>query len=379
MVRNGTDSLACKCDGNHPICVNCNTAEMRCSYLSRDVPQIVPVYSPTHSGSPAQIPTVPPPPGSTNTNTGAAVHPFMVNMTHIELFNNLQSKDFLALEVSRQPDIVPSSIYIRYSLTTPYLMHQVLATSAFHLSTRNTELRDFYREYSTGLQNCALSLFQKSNPTMEVTPENFVQMFLFSSLVGVHLLCDTLHYARKSLDEFIDSFTNTLSVYRGVIAIIEECRELLRETELEPGLKTSQILMESMSEEVGCECDSLRNLFGTADLPPSKMAIYQESTFYLQQLFDAHRHVPANQIRVSLVIVWPILVSPDYVELLQQREPIALIILAHYAVLLHRGKDLWLMGDGGRFLLEAICGRLGPDWKDLLKYPSEAVDGQCAS
>lgn len=304
--------------------------------------------------------------------------PFMVNMTHIELFNTLQSKDFLTLEVSGQPDIVPSSIYLKYGLTTPYLMHQVLATSAFYLSTRNTESRDFYRGYSLGLQNRALSLFHKSNPTMEVTADNFVHMFLFSSLVGVHLLCDTLHYARDGLEGFIDSFTNILSVYRGVIAVIEQCRELLRDTELEPGLKSSQILMESTGTS-GPECDAIRDLLSSADLLPSTREVYQETTFFLQQLLDAHRELPEHQVRVSVVIVWPILVSPDYVDLLRQRHPIALIILAHYAVLLHRGRHLWLMGDGGRFLIEAISESLGRNWQGLLELPKAAIKAQCNS
>ncbi|KAK9368145.1 hypothetical protein V1509DRAFT_624386 [Lipomyces kononenkoae] len=70
-------------------------------------------------------------------------------------------------------------------------------------------------------------------------------MFLFSSSVGVHILCDTLHYQRDSLEGFIDSFTHGLDVYRGVLAVVDKCWHLLGETELGRSLKMSQVLMQA--------------------------------------------------------------------------------------------------------------------------------------
>ena len=74
-----------------------------------------------------------------------------------------------------------------------------------------------------------------------------------------------------------------------------------------------------------------------------------------------------------MVLGWPILVSPKYVELLRQLHPESLIILAHYAVLLHRGRDLWLIGEGGQFIIESICGSLGSNWEEWLAFPKAAL------
>jgi hypothetical protein len=90
-------------------------------------------------------------------------------------------------------------------------------------------------------------------------------------------------------------------------------------------------------------------------------------------VFDAQRGASGSKIRMSLVFAWPILVSPDYVELLRQQQAEALIILAHYAVLLHRGRGLWLVGEGGRFLIESICGNLGSIWQEWLEIPKAAL------
>jgi hypothetical protein len=132
---------------------------------------------------------------------------YNVNMTHLELFSNLFSKEFQTFEESGQQDIMPMAIYAKYALTTPYLMHQVLATSALELSIRTPGSRNLYHEYATGLHNRALSLFNESNLVLEVTEANCVHMFLFSSMVGVYLLCNILHYQRDNLEGFIDIFT----------------------------------------------------------------------------------------------------------------------------------------------------------------------------
>lgn len=293
-------------------------------------------------------------------------------MTHVELFNNLSSKEYLSFEESARPDLIPTAIYMRHALTTPYLMHQVLAASALQLSTRTTESRDFYRAYATGLQTRALSLFQQSNPVLEVTRANCVPMFLFSSALGVHLLCDTLHYQRDSLEGFIDQFTHSLSVYRGVLAVTDQCGQLLGETELGPRLRLSQVFTQS-TEASGSECDALRDLVNAADVPASSRQAYRESTLRLQQVLDAQRAARGNTTGMPAIFAWPIHISPDYVELLRQRQAEALVILAHYAVLLHRGRGLWLIGGGGRFLIESICESLGSAWQEWLTFPQAAL------
>jgi hypothetical protein len=304
--------------------------------------------------------------------TQEPLDPYNVNMTHLELFSNPFSKEFQSFEESGQQDIMPTAIYAKYALTTPYLMHQVLATSALELSIRTASSRNLYHEYATGLHNRALSLFNESNPVLEVTEANCVHMFLFSSMVGVHLLCETLHYQRDSLEGFIDRFTQCLSVYRGVLTVIDQCRHLLRETELEPRLKLAEVLMQP-TDVSGSECDSLMDLVNAADVTPSSRKAYRESVLYLQKVFDVQRAASGNRTRMPLAFAWPIYISPDFLDLLRQPQAEALVILAHYAVLLHRGRDLWLIGDSGQFLIESICGTLGSSWQEWLKFSKAAL------
>lgn len=361
-----------KCDETHPICASCSAAQIRCSFLSKDSPFIVPSHV-TAASSPAATTTTSSPATISALPTSAASDTMTINMTHLELFNNLSSREFLSFEGPGQPDTMPTAVYVKYALTTPYLMHQLLAMSALELSIRaDKESRIYYYEYAAGLQNRALSLFNESNPVLEVTPTNCIHMFLFSTSVAAHLLCDTLYYQRESLERFTDKFTHCLIVWRGVLAIVGQCRHLLSTTELEPHLNLFEVLKQS-THTSGSECHTLWDLINAVDITESTRKAYQESVVYLQQVFDAQRVAPGNTTRMPLAVAWPILISPDFIDMLRQRKEEALVILAYYAVLLHRGRDIWLIGEGGRFLIESVCRTLDAKWHEWLRFPKATL------
>lgn len=362
-----------KCDGHRPVCLNCSGAETRCSFLDKDEPYIVPVFSSGQSPTAVSGNTSAPKNWSGRAaNNQELVAPYIVNLTHLALFKNLSSKSFLSLQEPGYFDIIPIAIYADKALKTSYLMHQVLATSALHLSIISPESRIYYREYATGLQSNALMLFNQNNPVLEVTKTNCVDVVLFSSLVGVHFLCDTLHFRRGSLQEFIDAFTHCLTVYRGVRTIVSQGYDLLQETELWDSLRPAKVAMPPTGEH-GSECNELRFLISALTEGPAARDAYREAVYHLQQLFDTQHRAFGDKAKMPVGLAWPTVVSSTYVDLLRQRQPEALVILAHYAVLLHRGRDLWLIGDGGQFLIESICASLGSDWQEWLKVPTEAL------
>jgi hypothetical protein len=68
------------------------------------------------------------------------------------------------------------------------------------------------------------------------------------------------------------------------------------------------------------------------------------------------------------------MVPPEYVDVLRERCPEALVILAFYAVLLHRTKRYWICGGNGAFMITAIARHLGLQWADAMRWPLEALE-----
>lgn len=53
-------------------------------------------------------------------------------------------------------------------------------------------------------------------------------------------------------------------------------------------------------------------------------------------------HGSTSSRRIIVVQEWPVRLPVGYVDLLEQRRPEVLVILAYYGVLLHRARDYWL-------------------------------------
>jgi hypothetical protein len=205
-----------------------------------------------------------------------------------------------------------------------------------------------------------------------VNATNCVPVFLFSSFLGIHVLCDTLA-DRDDNDSstILDRFTHYLDLHRGVRAVTRKSWHLLRETELRPIIQAAEALP-GMGEGIGSECEGLKMLIESGDLGPNSITAYQLAIHHLQWAFDAERSMPGQNTNV--VFAWPVLAPAEYTDLLAQRRPEALIILAHYAVLLHRHRHLWIVGDGGQFLIETIIKYLGSHWSKWLAWPSAVID-----
>lgn len=81
-----------------------------------------------------------------------------------------------------------------------------------------------------------------------------------------------------------------------------------------------------------------------------------------------------QQYSSGLVWAWPALLSGTYTDLLQRRQPEALIILCYFAVLLHRRRSMWFVDCAGRLLIESVTKSLGSYWRPWLDWPNEVIE-----
>ena len=75
----------------------------------------------------------------------------------------------------------------------------------------------------------------------------------------------------------------------------------------------------------------------------------------------------------GLVFIWAATVSEQYMIRLQNKEPMALVILAHYAVLLHGINGQWWANGRGSQLVDAISETLPAVWQAAINWPRDAV------
>jgi hypothetical protein len=116
------------------------------------------------------------------------------------------------------------------ALSAPYVMYQILALSALHLSHTRTAQTSHYREQATFLQSEALSLFNSS--WAKASTENCVPMLIFSSFLGLHTLGEAVRDSESDEGGFLNRFVTYLNLHRGVRVVMSESWQLLLQSNI---------------------------------------------------------------------------------------------------------------------------------------------------
>ena len=361
-----------KCDEARPSCSRCKTNGRDCSYFN--TPKAGQVRTP---GSTLSVPTPEParripsePSLPTPTQTFPAEYtntwdgPYNYSLLHFELQDHYR-EHLLGLVDSASPYF--SRLLARVfkdALHTPYLMDELLAYAAAHKSTLQGEHCGLYRTESTKLQTRALSAFRHEQAMGVAKP---LATFVFSALLGQHVLFDAFSET-TDFPTVLDRFAQCVGIHHGIRTIAGQHWDKISEH-----LRSDRSY--TTTEDItatGTDCDDLLDNLKQSELNQDTLKVYQQTIRILQYLLDS---VQADYgRRIMAVQEWTIRISREYIVLLQQRRPEAIVILAYYAVLLHYAKDYWAIGGSGKFLIGSISSHLGHYWADWLIWPNQVVN-----
>ncbi|KAF6817794.1 Upc2 protein [Colletotrichum sojae] len=393
-----------KCDETRPTCVNCATAERHCSYLD-SLPissrSVVPakraraadsssVVSPAaNNGVPAS--------GADQTVSAAspsitiAVNDFVLRagennevlrpsngqfftLEHMRLLRHLQTEMpfFSSVDKFQKPMIDMS---IEAGLSAPYLMDVLLAHAAMHLEEAEPARADFWRHQATQLQTRGLMLFNEAKE--ELTNDNCIPMFLFSSIVGSQLLCDTLRNYRDDFNAFLDQFAWYLTLHRGVNAVTARFWPVIRESKAKPYI---QFLESRHPVAAVPELEVLNCMLDQADLGPASLEACRTATAALRDSYGIYRSLSElSSHQSSAVMSFGVHITTGFIDVLKQRRPEALVILAYYGVLLHWSREFWVFHDAGQYLIRSISAHLGDYWSEWLTFPNSVLEDEHAA
>jgi Fungal specific transcription factor domain len=375
-----------QCDETHPSCIQCNTAQLRCMYaIARSSGPAQASASPRASSqigsssistiephSPNNVqPQVLDPPilNSAFSITGSGEDHFTVNLIHIQLFHHFVNETAKTIMLGPQESQTSMDVVLKAALSAPYLMQEILAISALHLSILHPAQREFYHHQASGLQTRALTIFNGSH--LEVDAHNCISIVIFSSFLAMHSLCDVVSSPNDDFSNFLSNFIHCLDMHRGIRAITSHSWRFLRQSELQHVLEAGEALHRTDSL-LGKECDELRALLISADLGQVSMQACDAAIDHLQRTFDMEQ---VSNGRNNSFASWPVLVPTEYIDLVMKRSPEALVILAHYAVVLHSHRSEWFIGEGGRYLINCISRHLGSYWDNWMAWPNSVLAG----
>ena len=375
-----------KCDERHPQCSNCERREIACIYPAASnersledghaPPSLQPVASQessadTSSNDRSQVQESVPLYVSAYATTKAA------NVDDLELMHHWSTTTSVVLGDN---GVGPSWLTIwqtdipNLAFNHEFLIEGILTVAAQHMSYTTPSRRSELVMKASAHQQVALAAFQRS--LRDLTPDNCVALFSFAWLSIPMTFSMISKDAMDSAAPESDAF-NWLGMLRGGYHIFQMHRERIQESFLKP-LIDSMLPEDTSMDQAFTHSEQILALNSLVDNFSDEAASQacRTAVQYLAQTFIQNESLRARAMSPVLVtMIWPTRQTQVFMDLIDQRSPEALVILAHYCVLIHRdtAHDTWFLIGCARHVLNVIRASIPDSWLSMLDWPESMI------
>jgi hypothetical protein len=100
---------------------------------------------------------------------------------------------------------------------------------------------------------------------------------------------------------------------------------------------------------------------------------FTSTTNYIGEIFESIQEKDKFPLIARRLILFPVMVDAHFVTLVEDADPRALVVLAHYFALLTPLRNFWFVGDTGTREIVALAGFLSSPWVELMEWPLQVV------
>ncbi|PLB45287.1 putative Zn(II)2Cys6 transcription factor [Aspergillus steynii IBT 23096] len=359
-----------KCTRELPKCSGCIRHNILCQYLSS-----TPWQSP--SPSPRSSPSIPDSlffAETTDDPMASFAHhslPEDLHTRELELMMQWCTATYRTIARNDAVEWIWHAVVPREAMRYPALMHGILALSALHLSFANgSSTKDAYLRLAQAHQSlAAVGVTTKAagspnladcNATFALSNLMIVYCFGCARIMGpvkdtpvLDELCRVFQCAQESADVLAVLVDR---VSQGELRLLLEC-------------DNSQPKMPDTSRLAIMALSRLNASLAARDSHHEK-AMYDAIIDHLGHSLD--KLARGGEVMVIL-FHWIFNLPSRFCDLLKENHPFALVILAHYAVVIHSLRGNWWMGDLGTRVIEQIGRSLGAEWRSSIDWVIDAT------
>jgi hypothetical protein len=253
-----------------------------------------------------------------------------------------------------------------------FLMHGILGLAAMHLRRLRPESATYYNRLASKHYSEGLSLFRLI--LNHVTRSTASPVFIFSSL----LVCMSLQLVDPSdqqdmdcmlsLDTIIDAF----KLERGVKDVLQLTWDWLLGTPFTPLLFVKERMCDCLitldDDEALDKVDAcVRN-----DLAADPMLKdYRDAIQSLRVVYSCRTTAAKHK---AGILSWPVMVSAAFYDDIIKKEPLAMVILAYYGVLLNELRNVWWVGRAAKRLLRNCAELSRGKYRELVAWAERRAD-----
>lgn len=260
----------------------------------------------------------------------------------------------------------------------PFLMHALLSTTSMHLAiTETSRPSATYIDSSQNHYTASLNLFKQdvTQVNNSSTPRLGEAVWCFSVLI-MHVSFAMGRLGTSLGQHAIGTFADVLHAFRSAFSVLIPLHTSLQNSEIAGLLEhTRHRRTHPLPPEVDA---SLHNLQSTMDSQRGAFSL-QELTL-LEKALSSTRHfftlVSPHPSTWSHILQWPFSLDPSFFQLLQNRNPVALALLAHWCVPIHYAPERWSVGDWAVVVVRDMEMELvGSEWIHAIQWPLGEIVG----
>jgi hypothetical protein len=266
-----------------------------------------------------------------------------------------------------------------------FLLHGILAISALHLAylnhtqvTQNTVVAHHH-------QSLAMPLFRAAITT--VSNKSCHAILAFSHLLVLYSFASEKYDSRLLLvsgpeeeGEGPDVLPAWLYFLRNGCAMMCGTWDTIRAGPVEPLASAWEIPINLSAEDDVQKADLLEYFLTLMPLPVSPDAwpevvckLYIDAAIGLAWAFSCTRAIGKSFTTWDALRIWPMRLSVAFLDLMGRRHPAALILLAHYCLLLKKVEVHWYFEGRANGLLDKVLQKLDHKWHGCLKWPIKEI------
>lgn len=264
------------------------------------------------------------------------------------------------------------SALIELGFNHHFLLRGILAVTAIHKATVHTGERIELLAQASMHMDAAVKSF--SNHIRHPDPATCCPVFALATLLVVYHM--GVAEVQRPVNPVVD-LCACFHLIKGVELTIGQHWDRLLTSEVAPLLRS--VHRRGRETTSTRELDDLRILVnGTTNTTPATRTAYLDAISELDIVFT---NVRGNgngngnpQSFVGIALSWAATLPDCLLDLLRDRDPVALIILTHFAVLLSSAHHLWWTRNWAKWILDSARESLAPQYRGWIRWPEIEIE-----
>jgi hypothetical protein len=375
-----------KCDEVHPKCYGCTRREIQCDFElkadSTSPPRQLESPQDSHSNlrrastngsstspkkqhlSPFEVPDL----VSTRKSTDMAI-------TDLKLLHHFTTVVALGLATPTRPESLPMwQIHlVKLGFKHDFLLRGLLAVAAYEMCHEHPHKRQEYHIIASNYQSEALVSYRETLP--DVNESNCHALFAFSCILIIMAFASS---TKEQPSDFNTDILQWFYLLRGANMVRSMHSDNIRCSFLRPLLDEMDTMKTAATYTI-TDADRITDLFRICGVSNHEREVAQTYNLAIHSLLSTFTQASIckghNESPVLASFVWPLTLPPQFLELLSEKQPEALVILAHYCVVIYWGEQdhTWFLAGWAGYTLETIKRSIPESWHEHLSWPSRMI------